>query len=66
MPKVPIFGSFFSNKNTGLLSADELSIVGSGLGHGLPSDLAGSHGSDSSNQALLALLTYYEAIMLGL
>ncbi|KAJ8435939.1 hypothetical protein Cgig2_013286 [Carnegiea gigantea] len=62
---VPIFGSFSSDQNAGLLSADELSNVGSGSGHGLPSGLAGSHGYDLSNQALPALLTYSEAVMLG-
>lgn len=66
MSKVPVSDSSSSNQNADLLSTDELSNVGSGSGHGLLSDLAGSHGFDSSNQALPALPTYSEAVMLKL
>ena len=55
-----------SEQNVGLLSTDELSNVGSRSGHGLSSDLAKSHGSDSRNHDVSALPTYFEVVILRL
>ena len=66
MSNVLVFVSSCSEQNAGLLSIYELPNAGFGSGHGLPSGLDVSQGSDSNKQDLLSLQTYSEVVKLGL